>query len=312
MKLIIQIPCFNEANTLPLTLSDLPRRIEGIDAIEYLVVDDGSTDGTAGIAKQHGVHHVVRFPTHQGLAAAFGRALSASLENDADIVVNTDGDNQYRAKDIPLLIQPILEAKADMVIGKRPIAKNRYFPFWKKLMQKAGSWVVRIISKTGVPDATSGFRAFSRDAALRLNVFDAYTYTLETIIQAGRSNIAVAWVPVGINSPTRESRIIKNIPSYVFHSIFTIIRIFVLYKPFRFFALCGSLLLGAGILLDARFVYFYLAGSGSGMVQSLILSAILSLAGFQLFIVGLLADLISTNRRILEDIQFRIRSRPRG
>jgi len=308
MKLIIQIPCYNEAETLPATLSELPRQIDGIDTIEYLVMDDGSSDRTAEVAKQLGVHHIVRFSSHQGLAAAFSKALSASLMNEADIIVNTDADNQYRAADIPSLIRPILEARADMVIGKRPISKNKYFSTPKKLMQKAGSWVIRRVSRTGVPDATSGFRAFSREAALRLNVFDNYTYTLETIIQAGRSNISLAWVPIEVNPPTRESRVIKSVPSYVLHSIFTLVRIFILYKPFRFFAFCGSLLIGTGMILGLRFLYFYIMQTGEGMIQSLILAAILILAGFQLFIVGLLADLISTNRRILEDIQFRIRN----
>lgn len=304
MKLIIQIPCHNEAETLPATINDFPDEITGIDHIEYLVVDDGSTDATVETARRLGVHHIVSLPRRRGLARAFEAGIRASLDLGADLIVNTDADNQYCAQDIPRIVEPILMGRADMVVGARPINDIEHFSKLKKALQRLGSWVVRLVSGTNVPDATSGFRAFSRETAMRLSVFSHYTYTLETLIQAGRSEMVVTWVPVHVNPPLRESRLIGSLGSYLKKSIVTIVRIFILYKPLRFFLLIGAIIFTAGFLLGLRFLYYYGIGEGQGHVQSLILAAILLLMGFQLGILGLVADLIASNRRLLEEIRF--------
>ncbi|SCC79447.1 glycosyltransferase family 2 protein [Saliniramus fredricksonii] len=307
MKLIIQIPCFNEEQTLPAALSCLPRTIHGVDAVEWLIIDDGSADNTAAVAKANGVDHIVRHIQNKGLAAAFMTGIDACLERGADIIVNTDADNQYEAADIPALIKPILENRAELVIGARPIDTIEHFSPIKKFLQKLGSWVVRSVSRTKVPDAPSGFRAMSRDAACRMVVFSNYTYTLETIIQAGQKNITIASVPVRINKDLRPSRLFKSIPSYICRSIATMLRIFVIYRPFRFFATLGMTLFAVGFLIGLRFVYFYLTGDGSGHIQSLILSGVLLGMGFQTILVAFLADLIAANRRILEDLRYTAR-----
>lgn len=307
MKLVIQIPCYNEEDTLPVTLSELPREVEGVDEVEWLVVDDGSDDRTAEVAREHGVDHVVRLTRNQGLARAFVRGLEASLSAGADVVVNTDADNQYDADDIPKLIRPVLEGEADIVVGERPIGDMEHFSRLKKLLQRFGSWVVRVVSGTDVADAPSGFRAMSRDAARRLKVFSEYTYTLETIIQAGHKGMAVTSVPVRTNVRLRPSRLMRSLPAYLRRQVLTILRIFVTYRPFFFFATLGLLVFGAGLLISLRFLYFFVTGDGSGHVQSLILSALLMGSGFFLGLVGLLADLISVNRKLLEDLDARLR-----
>lgn len=307
MKLIIQIPCRNEAATLPRTLADLPAEIEGIDTIEVLVIDDGSTDGTHDVARQLGVDHIFRFNGPRGLAEAYRHGLDRAVELGADVIVNTDGDNQYCGADIAKLVAPILRREADLVVGARPIESIQHFSTAKKILQRLGSQVLRWVSKTTVADATSGFRACSRDAALRLNVFSSYTYTLETLIQAGLSNMRVVSVPIRTNQPLRESRLIRSIPSYIQRSILTMLRIFVLYKPLRFFVAVGAAVFTLGLLIGARFIYFLALGQGTGKIQSLILAAVLLLIGFQLGVAGLLADLIATNRRILEELQYRER-----
>jgi glycosyltransferase involved in cell wall biosynthesis len=312
LKLIIQIPCFNEAETLPVALKALPRSVEGFDAVEWLIIDDGSADNTVDVARANGVDHIVRFTKNQGLARAFIAGLDACLKLGADVILNTDADNQYKAADIPLLLKPILEKKAEFVIGARPIAEIAHFSFVKKLLQRIGSRIVRMASKTNVPDAPSGFRAISRDAALRLNVFNDYTYTLETIIQAGQKNMSIASVPVGVNNDLRPSRLARSIPYYVRKSIPTILRIFVVYKPFRFFMTIGALLFAAGFAVGIRFIYYYFTAGGSGHVQSLILASILLGIGFQTMLVAFLADLQAVNRRLMEDIQYRIRKMESG
>ena len=304
-KLIIQIPCYNEEATLGITLSALPRQVPGVTTVEWLIIDDGSTDKTVEVAKAYGVDHIVSFPRHQGLASAFVAGLEASLAAGADIIVNADADNQYSADDIPRLIAPIVERRADIVIGSRPISTTAHFSPIKKFLQGLGSWVVRIASKTDIPDAPSGFRAMSRDAAMRLHVFNEYTYTLETIIQAGQKGMIVTSVPIRTNEDLRPSRLFKSIPSYIQRQILTILRVFMTYKPFRFFAVPGVILFGLGMLIGLRFLYFYLTKAGAGHVQSLILAALLMGMGFFLAIVGLLADLISVNRKLLEKVDWR-------
>lgn len=307
MKLIIQIPCYNEAETLAITLGDLPRTVPGFDTVEWLIINDGSTDNTVEVATDNDVDHIVTFSKNQGLARVFMAGLDACLKLGADVIVNTDADNQYNAQDIPLLVQPILEKKAELVVGARPISGIKHFPFIKKQLQKLGSWVVRLASNTDIPDAPSGFRALSRDAAMRLNVFNDYTYTLETIIQAGQKNMAIVSVPVRVNEDLRPSRLVKSIPSYLNKSIITIIRIFVVYKPFRFFLSLGLLLFMSGFLIGLRFLYYYFIDGAAGHVQSLILASILLSIGFQTISVAFLADLQAVNRRLMEDVQYRLR-----
>jgi glycosyltransferase involved in cell wall biosynthesis len=306
-KLIIQIPCYNEERTLGTTLAALPRHLPGIDTIEWLIINDGSKDRTVEVAKANGVDHIVQFTTNQGLAKAFMAGLQASLKAGADIIVNTDADNQYCADDIPQLIKPILLGQAEIVVGARPIWKTKQFSPTKKLLQNLGSWVVRLASKTNIPDAPSGFRAFSREAALQLNVFNNYTYTLETIIQAGQKGMAITSVPIRTNSVLRPSRLVKSIPSYVVRSLFTILRIFMIYKPLRFFLLAGSVPFSLGVILGVRWLIFFVAGSERTRIPSLILAAILILIGFQLWMFGLVADLMSANRKLVEEVQLRMR-----
>jgi len=307
-KLIIQIPCYNEERTLGITLSALPRQLPGIDQIEWLIINDGSRDRTVEVAKEFGVDHIVNFSTNQGLARGFMAGLEACLRAGADIIVNTDADNQYCADDIPLLIQPILLGQAEMVVGARPIWETKHFSVVKKMLQNLGSGMVRLASSTDIPDAPSGFRAFSRNAAMQLNVFSRYTYTLETIIQAGQKGIAIASVPIRTNPNLRKSRLVKSIPSYVFRSAMTILRIFMLYKPLRFFTVLGSLPLGLGTLIGIRWLLlFFWVDSTRVRAPSLILAAILILIGFQLWMFGLIADLMAANRRLLEENRLRLR-----
>jgi glycosyltransferase involved in cell wall biosynthesis len=305
MKLIIQIPCFNESEIVALTLSALPRSVPGFDSVEWLVIDDGSTDDTALVAKKAGADYVVRHTRNQGLARAFMTGIRECIRLGADVIVNTDADNQYDARDIPSLIKPILDGHADMVVGARPIESISHFSPAKKNLQKIGSLIVRIISRTDVPDASSGFRAIRKDAARELSVFNAYTYTLETLIQAGQKNMAVKSVPVRVNAELRPSRLVKSIPDYLMHSVVTIIRIFIIYQPFRFFFVIGTILFGAGFLLGLRFLYFFTVGVGSGHIQSLILASILLGMGFQTIMVAFVADLLASNRALLEEIRFR-------
>ncbi len=306
MKLIIQIPCFNEEESLPVTLKDLPRQLEGIDKVEWLVIDDGSTDKTVEVAKSHGVEHVVSHYKNHGLARTFKTGIKACLEQGADIIVNTDADNQYCAESIPDLIKPILEKKAELVVGARPIDSIDDFSPLKKLLQKIGSWTVRVASNTDVPDAPSGFRAISRECAMRLNVFNNYTYTLETLIQCGQKRIPISWVPVKTNGKLRESRLVRSIPSYIWKSFVTIIRIFVVYKPFRFFTLLASIFITIGIVGNLRFLFFYFTGDGGGHMQSLIISGSSIGIGIVTLTTALLADLLSVNRRLLEEIRYKM------
>jgi glycosyltransferase involved in cell wall biosynthesis len=305
-KLIIQIPCFNEEESIHATLSALPRHVDGFHTVETLVIDDGSRDGTVSIARQAGVDHLVLLPHNQGLARAFMAGIEASLKAGADVIVNTDADNQYVASSIEDLVKPILDGTAQMVVGARPISEIREFSFLKKLLQRLGSAVVRLASGTRIPDATSGFRAFHRDAAMRLYVYGNYTYTLETVIQAGRKNIPIAWVPIRVNPVLRPSRLLKSTSSYVYRSVLSIVRIFVLYKPLRFFLAVGTLFLLPGVFLGARFLFQYFEGDGAGHVQSLILAAVLILTAIIIYAAGLLSDLTAANRVMLEEIRMRI------
>lgn len=307
MKLIIQIPCYNEAETLAIALNALPKHIDGIDTIEYLIINDGSEDATVDAARKWGVDYVVNFRTNRGLAKAFMAGLDACLRNGADIIVNTDADNQYEGADIEKLVRPILDGRTDIVIGARPIDETADFSPLKKKLQHFGSWVVRKASKSQIPDAPSGFRAYSRDAAMRLNVTNEYTYTLETIVQAGRTKMAMESVPIRTNKETRPSKLMKSMAGYIKKSMLTIGHVFMLYKPLQFFAAIGSVIFLLGAAVGVRFLNFYFHGAGSGHIQSLILAAVLLLLGFETIIVGLLADVIASNRKILEDVQYHVR-----
>lgn len=306
-KLIIQIPCYNEENSLGIALSALPRELPGIDTVEWLIINDGSTDRTVEVARAYGVDRIVNFERNQGLAKAFLAGLEACLKADADIIVNTDADNQYCADDIPKLIEPILSGRADIAIGTRPIGQIRHFSPTKKFLQKLGSWAVRMASNTNVIDAPSGFRAIGRKAALQLNVFNEYTYTLETIIQAGQKGMTIESVPIRTNGFLRPSRLVKSISSYVQRSLLTIFRIFITYKPLRFFFILGSIPFSLGTLLAMRWLVLFCSGTLKAHVPSLILAAVLILIGFQVWVFGLVADLMAVNRKLLEDVQLRLR-----
>jgi glycosyltransferase involved in cell wall biosynthesis len=307
MKLIIQIPCFNEADALPVTLKELPREVPGFNRVEWLVVNDGSTDDTARVAREYGVDHIISFTKNQGLARAFLAGLDVCVKLGADVIVNTDADNQYRASDLPVLTAPILAGTADVVIGSRPIDEIASFSPAKKLLQKLGSAVVRFVSRTNIMDAPSGFRAMTREAALQLNVFNDYTYTLETIIQAGQKGMAVVSVPIQVNRALRPSRLVKNVSTYIRKSLVTIVRIFVVYKAFRFFMSVGLLLFCSGLIGGFRFLCYYFSGAGSGHIQSLIFASILLGIGFQTMLTAFLADLLAVNRRLMEDVQYRVK-----
>ena len=307
MKLIIQIPCYNEEKSLPITLNALPKKFEGIDEIEVLIINDGSTDKTVEVARSLGVKHIVEMPHNCGLAKAFVAGINTALSLEADIIVNTDADNQYCADDIEKIIKPILNGSADIVIGSRPVSKIQHFSLLKKMLQKLGSFVMRLSSSTDVEDAPSGFRAFSRNAAIQLNVFDNYTYTLETIIQARAKGLILECVPINVNPDLRKSKLVKNIFDYVRRSMFTMIRMFIIYRPFRFFAILAGIFLFFGALIGIRFLYYFINESGAGHIQSLILSAILILTGVQVAVIAVLSELMSINRKLLEDIQRRLK-----
>lgn len=302
------MPCYNEEGTLAIALNALPRQVPGIDVVEWLIINDGSSDKTIEVAKANGVDHVVDLGTHQGLARGFMAGLDACLRHGADIIINTDADNQYNADDIPKLVEPILKGEAEIVVGARPITEIEHFSPLKKSLQKLGSWVVRAASGTDVADAPSGFRAMSRKAAMQLNVFSQYTYTLETIIQAGQKNMAIVSVPIRTNGYLRPSRLMKSMRAYIQRSILTILRIFITYKPMRFFTMAGMVPFGLGTLIGCRWLYYFLIEeSTKARVPSLILAAILILIGVQLFIFGIVADVIAVNRKLLEDIQQRVK-----
>lgn len=307
IKLIIQIPCYNEEQTLPVTLAALPQEIPGIDVIETLIIDDGSTDATVDVAKSLGVDHIQRHVHNQGLANTFIDGLQVALQYNADIIVNTDADNQYQGADIPRLVTPILRGEADIVVGDRGMQTHPYFSPGKRFLQQLGSWIVGLAAGVSVPDATSGFRALSRDAALQTLVLSNYSYTLETLIQAGARRMAIKYVPIRVNPQTRPSRLMKNVTHFMTNSIATIIRASTMYRPLRFFLLLGSVLFAAGLVLGARFLYFYITGTGAGHIQSLILTAILLILGFQTSLIGLLADLVGFNRKIQEETLYRLR-----
>lgn len=307
MKLIIQIPCYNEAETLEIALNDLPKEIKGIDEIEYLIINDGSKDNTVEVARNWGVNYIVNFKQNKGLAKGFMAGLDACLRNGADIIVNTDADNQYVGEDIERLVKPILEGKADIVIGERPIDQTEHFSPLKKKLQHFGSWVVRQASKTDIPDAPSGFRAYSREAALRMNVVNEYTYTLETIVQAGRNKMALTSVPIRTNGELRPSRLFNSMFGYVKKSMLTIIRAFLMYRPLMFFASLGSIMALIGIGVGVRFLCFWFSGNGAGHIQSLILASMMIILGVMTIIVGLQGDIIAANRKLLEDIQYHVR-----
>jgi len=308
VKLIIQIPCLNEEEALPATIADLPREVYGFDVVEFLVIDDGSTDRTVEVAKECGVHHIVQMEGNQGLARAFMKGLDTAIDLGADVVVNTDADNQYRAEDIPTLTAPILTRDADIVIGARPIATISHFSLMKRMLQKLGSRVVRAISGTQVIDAPSGFRAFSRDAALRLNVFDGFTYTIETIIQAGLSGLRIINVPIQVNGPTRPSRLFKSTIGYMLRSVFTMLGVYVIYRPTRLFGGASAMFFVLGSLLAIRYLYFFTVGDGAGHIQSVIASGVF--AGGSLFMLSLAitAHLLGINRRLLEEVRYLERS----
>lgn len=306
-KLIIQIPCFNEAATLPPTLRDLPRSLPGVDVIEYLVIDDGSRDETAAVARANGVHHVVQFERNRGLAAAFRAGIEESLRQGADIIVNTDADNQYQASDIATIVAPIVSRHAEMVVGDRGVGELPHFSYIKRRLQVFGSWVIGRAAELRTPDATSGFRAMTREVALRMIVLSDYSYTLESLIHAGSRKTAVDSVRIGINPQTRPSRLMKSIPHYIRKSGVTILRAYTMYRPLRVFMTVGALLILAGCIPGIRFLWFFFSGDKIGHVQSLILAAILIIVGFQILLIGLLADLIANNRKMLEETLYRVR-----
>lgn len=304
MKLIIQIPCFNEAETIATTIGFLPRQVEGFDTVEWLIIDDGSSDDTVEIARKSGIDHIISHTHNLGLARSFSSGLRSCIALGADVILNTDADNQYNAADIPVLVKPILNQEADIVIGSRPISTIKHFSLVKKVLQYVGSWVVRTASNTSVLDAPCGFRAMSREAAMRINIFSGYSYTIEMIIQAGLKDMAIACVPIRVNHDLRPSRLVKSIPSYIKRSIITILRIFIVYQPFKFFMTIAAILLVMGGLVGLRFLYYFVVGEGHGHVQSVILAGILLGTGFQTFLVAFLADIIAVNRQLLEKVNY--------
>lgn len=307
MKLIIQIPCFNEEETLKQTLDDLPRHIDGVDSIEYLVINDGSSDKTTAVAREWGVDYIVNFTQNKGLAKGFMAGIDVALENGADIIVNTDADNQYKGKDISKLIGPIIMQKADIVIGERPIDDTADFCWLKKKLQRLGSWAVRQASNTDIPDAPSGFRAFSREAALRLNVVNDYTYTLETIVQAGREKIPIVSVPIETNEALRPSRLARTMFAYVRTSMLTILRAYLVYKPLKAFLFLSLFPTVPGIIIWIRFLYYFFTAGGAGHIQSLIFACTMIIIGFVCVMIGILGDTICANRKILQDVQYHTR-----
>jgi len=307
MKLIIQIPCYNEAATLEIALNELPKHIDGIDTIEYLIINDGSTDNTVEVARNWGVNYVVDFKQNKGLAKGFMAGLDMCLRNGADIIVNTDADNQYCGEDIVKLIQPILDNKADIVIGERPIDQTEHFSWLKKKLQHLGSWVVRKASDTSIPDAPCGFRAYSREAAMQMNVVNEYTYTLEQIVQAGRTKITITSVPIRTNGELRPSRLFHSMFGYIKKSILTIGRAYLMYKPMRFFSILGCFPMIIGVAIGIRYMVLFFNNIGQGNIQSLILCSLLIMISVMIWVLGLLADVMSSNRKLLSDIQKRVR-----
>jgi glycosyltransferase involved in cell wall biosynthesis len=307
VKLVIQVPCLNEEATLGLVLDSMPTKVDGIDAIEIVVIDDGSTDATVEVARRHGVTHVIRHARTMGLARSFRDGVEYALGLGADIVVNTDGDNQYSGEDIPALVAPLVRGEADVVIGDRNVAALAHLSWGRKRLQHLGSWVVRQVSNTRVPDTTSGFRAYSREAALRMNIVSEFTYTLESIIQAGKRRMAIAHVPIRSNPHTRSSRLFDSVWVYVKRSTSTIVRIYTMYEPFKVFTTIGMVTFAAGLAISFRFLYFYFNHDGSGHLQSLLLAAVLMIVGFQVLLIGLVSDVMSGHRKLTEDLLYRVR-----